>query len=233
MRKSIRECRGALATAFVLLACGVLSPAVEAGSLTFTATSNGYAESPNGNGDYTSLASDPAGNLVVRQFPGAVQDVALMTFDLSSLPANATITGVAFEFYESVETGNSGTVVGIDGYSTTSSAVMLGDATAAGTQLGQYDNVSLGVGVHSVSLSSSDLLGLVSSGGLVGIRLQGVQDNVNTAISSIYAGTHFAGQIPPQLVVTFSVPEPSAAMMLGTSAVAGFFGFAGLRRTRR
>jgi len=220
------------ATCLLALAVFAMVPQrVAAGSVTLTATSDGWAESPTGNGVYSGLFSGANGDLVIRNIPATVQDVALMTFDLSNLPKNVTITGASFSFTESVVTTNPGTVVDIEGY-TTPNYVALADATTSATQVGQYDSVALGLGPHAVSVSASTLLGLVSSNGGLGIRLQGVVD-VNTAIVSL-EGAPIFNQPPPQLVITFaSVPEPSTAVLLATAGLVGLIGYGWRHRLAR
>jgi hypothetical protein len=205
---------------------------VDAGILPLTATSNATAESPTGNGTYSVLFTGNITDLVVRQFPSTVQDVALMLFDLTSVPKNVTITGVSFGFQEVVETTNLGRVVDIEGF-TPSGPLSLADATSQGTLLGQYDNVALGLGVHSVALSTSGFLGVPTFGNSIGIRLQGDVDGVNTAISSLFAATSF-GQAPPQLFITFApVPEPSSLSMIVTAGLVGLIGYRWRRSARR
>jgi hypothetical protein len=226
MRRAIVRPTATLVGLLAVVLLALSSREAVAGTLSYTATSDAYAESPTGNGTYSVLNSNPAGDLVIRQIAGVVQDVALMSFDLSSLPTNATITGVSFNFYEQVETTNVGRDVNIEGFGG-SVPLTLGDATASATVLGQYDNVALGTGNQSLSLSLSAFQGLLTSGSALKIRLQGTQDGTNTGIASLGESGFF---ISPQLVITTaSVPEPSFLAMIAGAGLVGLIG-RGLRR---
>jgi hypothetical protein len=219
-----RTVAGLLSLALLVASSGEAA----ADSLTFTAGSNGFAESPSGNGNYSLFSLNPTGNLVIRQIVGTVQDVALMSFDLSGLPTNAVITGASFDFQETVLTTNVGRVVDIEGFASTAPLSSAG-ATAPATLLGQYDNVAVGLGPQSIGLSLSALQGVLTSGSEIDIRLRGDADGVNTAIASLFAAnlTHTA---PPQLVVTFTAaPEPSSLAMIAGAGLVGLLGY-GCRR---
>jgi hypothetical protein len=200
------------------------------GFMSFTTYSDGWAQSPTGNGTFTVLNTG-AGviDLPVDQVTGTVMDVALMNFDLSTLPANATITGASFVFATTVITANPSRTVDIEGFSTTGS-VNLVDATAAGTLLGSYDSFALGLGNQSVSLSVAALDTLLGPGA-VGVRLEGLE-TTNTAIVSLEGAPVF-NKNAPQLAITFSViPEPSALTLMTTAGLVGLAGYGWRRRVR-
>ena len=207
---------------FLLLAAGAwgLAPSrAAADMLTVTDYADAYAEAPNSGGPYNVLVGN-GNDLVIRQFAASTSDVALAKFDLSALPTNATITGVQFQFDSVVITGNTGRVVDVLGF-TTSGGVTLADATVAASALGSYDNFALGLGVHTINLSLATFQALLNSSHVLGLRLQGDVESVNTAITSLRSG---ALGPPPQLTITFTaVPEPAAVVqvLVGLALLAG------------
>jgi hypothetical protein len=165
---------------------------------------DGYAESPTGNGTY-SVLNTSAADLVIRQFTGTVEDRALANFNLSVLPANAVITSVGLKFDNVVITGNPSRTVDILGFNT-SGGVTLAGATATASALGSYDSFALGLGNQTVALSAATFQSLFDSSNIVGLRLQGDAETVNTAIAS----SRFPNETP-ELVINYTVtPEPAA-----------------------
>jgi hypothetical protein len=189
---------------FFAIVTGSLAPnRAVADQVFITDFSDGYAESPTENGTY-SVLNTSAADLVIRQFTGTVEDRALANFNLSALPTNAVITSASLKFDNVAFTSNTGRTVDILGFST-SGGVTLADATATASALGSYDSFALGLGNQTVALSAATLQSLFASSNIVGLRLQGDAETVNTAIAS----SRFPNETP-ELVLNYTVtPEPA------------------------
>jgi hypothetical protein len=188
---------------FAIATCGLVPNRAIAGQMTIGDYSDGYAESPTGNGTY-SVLNTSAADLVIRQFTGTVEDRGLANFNLSGLPANAVITSVSLKFDNVVITSNPSRTVDILGFNT-SGGVTLADATASASALGSYDSFALGLGNQTVSLSTATFESLFKNSTIVGLRLQGDAETVNTAIDSRRTTDE-----APKLVVNFTnTPEPA------------------------
>jgi hypothetical protein len=193
-----------LILAFAIATCGLVPNRAVAGQMTIADYSDGYAESPTGNGTYSVLNTSGV-DLVIRQFTGLFEDRGLANFNLSGLPANAVITSASLKFVTGAFTSNPGRIVDILGFNT-SGGVTLADATASASALGSYNSFALGLGNQTVSLSAATLQSLFHNSSIVGLRLQGDAETVNTEISS----RRFPGNQTPELVVNFtSTPEPA------------------------
>jgi hypothetical protein len=184
---------------------------------------------PTGGGTFTTIDTNPTNGLDIRDFTGAAPNFehrSAVHFSLQpSLPANAVITAVTFNFQAEVVTGNVGRTVGLYGYAG-SNSLTLADATAAASQLATYDNVAIGLGKHSVDLGAggvSLLTTLVSQAKPLDLRLQGTTYGTNTLVDSI----EMANNLPqfytaPSITVTFrlaAVPEPSVMALAGMGAL--------------
>jgi hypothetical protein len=199
---------------------------------TINASADADLSDTTGNGTFDTIdrLSLATHGLYITNFIGAstnpFEDRAVILFSLASIPANAQITGLSFNFDETGFANAVGTVA-IDGYSS-NGTISLADATAASSQLGTYDALSLGLGDHSVTLSTSYLQSLLAGGAsYLGIRLEGTQYSVNTQLGSIEQATFFT---PPTLTVTLqSVPEPASIILLISGATLG----AGLHLRRK
>jgi hypothetical protein len=193
---------------------GVLGFAPPSGALSTTLQNPafGTANDTDGNGTFDSLTTTGTGFIGTRRFDGLVIDRGLLEFDLSGIPSSATIESVSFAF-RIVLTGSGSQGVDVVGYSG-DGAVAIGDATVAGTLLGNYDAGPLGLGFHSLDLGTAFLQALVGTGASLGLRLQADADGVNTAI-----GSPEFGDEEPKVVVTFSLPEPGAAISLLAGAI--------------
>jgi hypothetical protein len=188
---------------FAIATCGLVPNRAVASQITVADYSDGYAESPTGNGTY-SVLNTSAADLVIRQFTGTVEDRGLANFNLSGLPANAVITSVSLKFDNVVITGNPDRTVDILGFNT-SGGVTLADATASGSALGSYDSFALGLGNQTVSLSAATVQSLFKNSSILGLRLQGDGETVNTAIDSRRTTDE-----APKLVINFTTtPEPA------------------------
>jgi hypothetical protein len=109
--KSVRKPKMVLAWGSILLfasaTCGLVPSRAVAGQVTIADYSDGYAESPTGNGTY-SVLNTTGTTLVIRQFTNLFEDRGLANFNLSALPANAVITSVSLQYNDTLVTTNPG-----------------------------------------------------------------------------------------------------------------------------
>jgi hypothetical protein len=205
VRKSTTALVWGLVLLFANATCSLAPNRAAASQVTIADFADGYAESPTGNGTY-SVLNTSATDLVIRQFTGTVEDRALANFNLSALPAHAVITSVSLKFDNVVITGNPSRTVDILGFNT-SGGVTLAEATATASALGSYDSFALGLGNQTVALSTATFQSLFKSSNIVGLRLQGDAETVNTAIASSRYPISNEG---PELVINYtSTPEPA------------------------
>ncbi len=220
-----------LAPAVLLAASLVLSGPGRISAGTIHTYADAVIEDPNGNGNFTQFNSATNG-LDIRDFatdplkPFETRSVIL--FSLAGLTPSSSLSTLTFNFDEVGLANNVGTVA-INAFSSTSSTITTSDATVSTTNLGSYDAIALGLGSHTVSLSTSYVQSLISSGATyLGIRLQGTQENINTQLGSLETNSFFAA---PTLTYSLqSVPEPSSLVLSATAATMG--GIVVLRRRR-
>ncbi len=213
MRKAATALVWGLSLLFANVTCSLAPNCAVADQVFITDYSDGYAESPTGNGTY-SVLNTSAADLAVRQFTGTVEDRALANFNLSALPTNAVITSASLKFDNVSFTSNPGRTVDILGFNT-SGAVSLAGATATASALGSYDSFALGLGNQTVALSASTLQSLFQSSNIVGLRLQGDAETVNTAIAS----SRFPNETP-ELVINYTVTPEPATLTLALISIA-------------
>ena len=94
-------------------------------------------------------------------------------------------------------------------------------ATASASALGSYDSVAVGLGSHTVSLSTATFQSLFNASHIVGLRLQADAETVNTSVgSSRFPG----GSETPELIINFTTtPEPATLTqaLIFTALVSG------------
>ena len=193
---------------------------VIADTMNFTPVADASAIDTGANGSFNTLATT-SNTLSIRKFATISQspfeERSLAEFNLTNLPAGAMINDVAFRFYER-GFANSNTRVDIFGYHGNGSTT-LADATASAALLGSYDPVAIGLGDHSIALSTTAFVGLLSSSQMIGLRFQGIE-STNTQMDSLEGGTAF-GTVVPTISVNFTVvPEPGAVGLLGIGLAA-------------
>ncbi len=200
-----------LAAASVILAGAFGAWGTEANAA--TTTLNGVRDANITGGTVNALSPFSYG-LVINVFDNTR---AVIEFDTSPLPATAIIDALTFNFRE-VAVANFTSTVNVLGYPRTG-AITPADATAFATQIGSYSAVSLGLGNHSIGLTTSILQSVVGTPQHMGLRLQSGSSDTNTSIGSLEQATFTT---PPTLGVTYHlVPEPVsfAALALGSLAL--------------
>jgi hypothetical protein len=200
LRSSRNDLFRATAAIFIV-ACALIPGGTRAATLTFTASSDANIT----NGVLNSFSTAAYG-LVVNTFSGTVP---VMEFNVASLPTNILVDAMTFNFYVTSYTGSTNPInimAFLDNGVITSS-----DASASATTLGTYNPVSLGLGVHSIGLSTSFLQSHPGASYLA-LRLQSSTGSANTQIGSIEQQPGFA---PLRLDITFHpVPEPAVTPLV-------------------
>jgi hypothetical protein len=222
----------AASIAFLLLF--VMITSAKADSTSIDVSVNATAKDTNGDATFEALSSasdNELFGLVVRKVldPGfQLEDRPLLEFDISQFTLGEIINSVSFRFQEGAFT-SSGSTVNVLGYSG-SGTLSISDATTASTLLGSYDPVTLGLGIHSLSLDSSYLQSLIGSSNFLGLRLQSSGGLVNTSQTSMeQAALSLDFFISPHLDIDFTpVPEPTTILLLGS----GLIGLTGYGRKK-
>ena len=168
------------------LVLAVLGVPASAGQVTLNGTVDANLYDPTGTGDFTQIQTNPVGR-VIEDFVGYLilpfEKRAVIEFSTSSLPSNASIQSVTFNF-ETTSTANNEHLVGVLAYAG-SGTITLADATAAASQVGTYEDTAVG-STTQVSLTSSDFQSLFDQqSGYFALRLQGLEQTVNTSIAGI------------------------------------------------
>jgi len=235
--------RAALKTSAITLIVASFALAIptmgRAGTIIINGSLDANFTDPTGTGTFTIVETPTSTtNLDIRDFAGAFPNFehrSVVNFSLASLPTNAVVQDVTFNFQAVSVTSNTGRTVGLFGYAG-SNSLTLADATAAATLLASYDNFALGLGNHSVDLgpAGNTLLDSVAAQGKpLDLRIQGTTFGTNTALLSIEDAFLF-GAGPPSITVTFnaasSVPEPSSLVLAGMGALSALV--CSLRRKR-
>ncbi len=199
--------------------------------VSFTTIADARLFDTGANGSFETLDT---GNLTmsIRNFAtlgsaNSFEERSVAEFNLSTLPAGASIGSVTFQF-DTRSFANSNTRVDIFGYQG-DGLTTLSDATTSAVLLGSYDPVALGLGMQSVSLNTAPFATLLATSPLIGLRFQGIE-STNTQFSSL-EGSGILNTIAPTLTVnTNAVPEPGSVALIGLGLVAAPLA---IRRQRR
>lgn len=171
-------------------------------------SADGIVRSFAGNANFTQLVASPT-SLSIRKFDAPSTGIpdderSIVEFNAAALSglsvSNASVDLNVIGFTSGSQS------IDIHGY-VGDGIVNLIDATAPSVLLGSFTASSLGP--VSVPLSAANLTGLVTTGGIVGLRLQGPSEPVNVQLDAIQG--LFGG--PPTLQIDV-VPEPSTALLL-------------------
>ncbi|MEO1526145.1 MAG: GEVED domain-containing protein [Planctomycetota bacterium] len=121
----------------------------------------------------------------VRNFDFAtfkVEEVAVFEFDTSSIPANATLNSIDFEF--DLASFTSSTNVSLVAFAG-DGVVTLSDATATGTLIASISASDLSLGINTISITDPTLLASAIDTGGVTIRVDGQINSANMQMDSI------------------------------------------------
>jgi hypothetical protein len=132
---------------------------------------------------------------------------ALVDVSLAAVPLNATVSDVQFNFME-LSYANSGGLVSISGYPRTGN--FTASDASAGSSVGQYSSIALGLGLHSVPLNStgvslvSSLLGTKNH---LGLRFASASNDTNTNFASLADSFYYP---PPSVTLSYTIPNNPA-----------------------
>jgi PEP-CTERM motif len=218
-------------TALVLALMLCSAATARAGQITLSGSTDANLFDPTGTGAFTQINADPPANFGLEAVnfastPGVdFEKRSVVEFNNSVLPSNITIEAVTLNF-QIISTANNQHDVGVYAYAG-SGSIGLADATTSATQAGTYNDSALGI--MSISLNASTFQALLAQSSFFALRLQGLEQSVNTTIGSDEQAPGFA---PPTLTISFaSVPEPSSLVLAATSA-GTLAGLAAFRRRR-
>jgi hypothetical protein len=123
------------------------------------------------------------------------------------------ITSVQLNFYE-VAYANSDGLVSVLGYARNGN-IASADGAAPATLVGSFDSIGLGQGMQSVLLNAgadSLVQSLLGNTDDLGIPLTAGSANTNSVFAAVEQSAAYP---PPTVQVTYSVPEPATAGLLG------------------
>jgi hypothetical protein len=190
----------------LVLAAGVIALGTLANSHSAAANSLNITVSADANITGSVPYTPPTSNvsLLVNIFSNSR---ALVDVSLAAVPLNATVSDVQFNFME-LSYANAGGLVSISGYP------RRGDFTAsdasAGSSVGQYSSIAVGLGLHSVPLNStgvnlvSSLLGTKNH---LGLRFASGSNDTNTNFASLADSFYYP---PPSVTLSYTLPNNPA-----------------------
>lgn len=233
----------------LLFTAALLTSVASAATLTLTTTADTFvrADSP------SSVAGGTAAELLVGQLSGTQAMHGLLTFDLSSIPVNATIDSVSLVLKQSSEDGSSAvTTVTLNLYQLTEAFVESqaswnnrATGTAWATAGGTFDSTVLSSASLRTRPSQAPVLTLpvdqtwASTSGFVA-AVQSAADGSNSisfllkdadesnAARELIKFFGKEGTTSPQLIVNYTsaIPEPSTvAFLSGVIVLVGAIGF--------
>jgi hypothetical protein len=127
---------------------------------------------------------------------------SILDYSLATLSPSATVASASISIDET-SYANANGLVSIYAYSR-SGPITGADATAAGTLIGSYNSVTLGVGIHSIALNAAGLStvqSLLGSNQDLGLRFVAGSGDTNTQFGSLEASSAFQA---PILSLTFA-----------------------------
>ena len=174
----------------------------------FSAALDAVAQDQDFNGIFES--GGEANNLnEIRRTDGVINQAYFFEFDVSSVAANSIVTSAELLFTV-FETPTSPGDIAIVAYEADGTLTLPDDGSGPALLVGSYDPVSLGRGTVSVELDASILGGFATTGGFVGIRMQGLENEAFTIIRG--RETTLIGIAPTLALNVTTVPEPSALL---------------------
>ena len=196
--------------------------------LTNALITNSHAESVNLTAGFEALSLDQdldgtfesfgdANNInEIRRTDGVVNQGYLFEFDVSGLDANSTITSAELLFTvfdEQIFPGD----IAIVAFQADGALTLPIEDNQPSFFIGGYDPGSLGSGPVSVSLDTSILNVLATSGDVIGVRMQGAENDALTTIRGLQ--TTLPGNPPTLSLNVTSVPEPTTLPFLLATAI--------------
>lgn len=181
----------------------VLAPAVDGTIL--DVTGDGVFDSTNAT----------ATSMTVRNFPGSVIDRAVMEFNISSIPTNATINSAVLTL-TNIGIANAPLTIGFVGYSGDGNLTVSDGSIAGQTLLSvQYTTLS----TLQIDLGTSFLQSRLGQTNFMGLRLQDAAASANIQFAT--SESSLTAQRPSLLVNFTAVPEPTClGLLLGAAAFA-------------